>query len=66
VLEQFKTLIPCYEYLPKLVLNADIAVEAKQRALSLGARDSLAKPFNLIDVALRIKNILLARYPHLQ
>ena len=66
VLEQLKTLIPRDEYLPILVLTADIAVEAKQRALSGGARDFLAKPFDLIEVALRIENLLFARFLHLQ
>ena len=66
VMVQLKELIPDGTYLPILVLTADIAVEAKQRALAGGARDFLAKPFNLIEVGLRIKNLLFARYLHQQ
>ncbi|MEI7726434.1 MAG: response regulator [Bacteroidota bacterium] len=66
VLEQLKELIPSDTYLPVLVLTADITVEAKQRALSGGAKDFLAKPFDLIEVGMRIQNLLFARHLHLQ
>ena len=66
VMEQLKELIPNDTYLPVLVLTADITFEAKQRALAGGARDFLAKPFDLTEVDLRIKNLLFARYLHQQ
>jgi putative two-component system response regulator len=53
-------------YLPILVLTADISSRAKQRALSLGARDFLVKPFDIIEVLLRIQNLLETRQLHLQ
>ena len=66
VMEQLKELIPLNTFLPILVLTADNAVETKQRALSGGAKDFLAKPFDLIEVGLRIENLLESRYLHQQ
>lgn len=45
-------------FLPVLVLTADTNVEARRRALSLGARDLVVKPFDVIEVGLRIANLL--------
>ncbi|GHB23666.1 response regulator [Mongoliitalea lutea] len=42
-----------------LVLTADIANFTKQQALTLGAHDFLTKPFDLVEVSLRIKNLLI-------
>jgi putative two-component system response regulator len=49
-------------YLPCLVLTADITAEARTRALSLGATDFLTKPFNGVELLLRLGNALRARY----
>jgi two-component system, sensor histidine kinase and response regulator len=49
-------------YVPILVLTADIAREAQQKALSEGASDFLTKPFDLIEVGLRIRNLLFTKY----
>ena len=62
IMAQLKELVPGHEYLPILVLTADISTEAKQRALSEGAKDFLAKPFDLFELGLRIDNLLFARY----
>ncbi len=62
VMKQLKDLIPANTYFPILVLTADITPESKQKALAAGASDFLAKPFDLIEVDLRIKNLLKARY----
>ncbi|MFZ4398723.1 MAG: response regulator, partial [Bacteroidales bacterium] len=40
--------------------------EAKQKALAGGAKDFIAKPFNLNEVDLRIKNLLETRFLHQQ
>ncbi|HET7688880.1 MAG TPA: EAL domain-containing response regulator [Nocardioidaceae bacterium] len=48
-------------YLPVLVLTADTAHEARNRALENGARDFLIKPFDLVEVLLRIANLLETR-----
>src|SRR3989454_636191 len=50
--------IPEDVYLPVLVLTADVTLEAKQRALAAGAKDFLAKPFDRLEVLLRIKKLL--------
>ena len=66
VMEQLAPLLPAREYLPILILTADISPEAKQRALSMGAKDFLTKPFDFTEVLLRIKNLLETRFLHLQ
>lgn len=55
-------------FLPVLVLTADVTPQAKQRALQLGANDFLAKPFDITEVLLRVKNLLETRilYQRLQ
>jgi signal transduction histidine kinase len=62
VMEQLKSIISNDTYFPILVLTADISPEAKQQALSGGAYDFLTKPFNLVEVGLRIKNLLFTSY----
>ncbi|MBA4376945.1 MAG: two-component system response regulator, partial [Anaerolinea sp.] len=66
VMEQLKPLIPSGAFLPILVLTADFTSEVKLRALAGGATDFLTKPLDLTEVDLRIKNLLEARYMHLQ
>ena len=66
VILQLKDIIPADTYFPILVLTADITAEAKQKALSGGASDFLTKPFDLIEVDIRIKNLLNTRYLHQQ
>ncbi len=66
VMMQLKVLIPADTYFPILVLTADITQESKQKALASGASDFLTKPFDLIEVDLRIKNLLKARYLYQQ
>lgn len=51
-------------YLPVLVLTADATAEATKRALSLGARDFITKPFDTDEVLLRAGNLLETRYLH--
>jgi putative two-component system response regulator len=49
-------------WFPVLVVTADVTTEAKQRALSGGARDFLTKPFDMVEVLLRIENLLEVRF----
>jgi putative two-component system response regulator len=49
---------------PLLVLTADVAPQAKLRALSMGARDFLTKPIDPTEVTLRVRNLL--QVGHLQ
>ena len=55
VLEALKALIPAGAFLPILVLTADITPQAKQRALSGGAKDFLTKPFDPTEVLRRLR-----------
>ncbi len=52
------------DYLPILVLTADTTPEIKQAALAAGANDFLNKPFDRIEVLLRIHNLLQTRSLH--
>lgn len=49
------------EFRPVLVLTADTTLQARRRALALGAKDFVSKPFDVIEVALRIRNLLETR-----
>lgn len=53
-------------FLPIMILTADINVEAKHRALKAGAKDFLSKPFDLVEVGYRIKNLLETQYLYQQ
>ena len=52
-------------FLPVLILTADMSQETKRRALKCGATDFLLKPFDQIEVLLRIHNLLQWRKSHL-
>lgn len=49
------------EFRPVLVLTADATSQAKRRALALGAKDFLTKPFDTIEAMLRVWNLLETR-----
>lgn len=65
IMEQLRSLEGS-EYLPVLVLTADSAPEARERALSGGAKDFLTKPLDRPEILLRVRNLLETRYLHLQ
>ncbi|PSR25472.1 MAG: two-component system response regulator [Sulfobacillus thermosulfidooxidans] len=65
VMAALRPVIPATTFLPILVLTADMRSESKQRALAEGARDFLVKPFDPIEVALRVKNLLETRMLYL-
>ncbi|OUR89567.1 two-component system response regulator [Methylophaga sp. 42_8_T64] len=52
------------DYLPILVLTAELAIETKAKALCNGAKDFLTKPFEQLEVLQRIHNILEVRVLH--
>lgn len=64
VLEQFERQRAADEYRPVLVLTADATRAALRRALSLGAKDFLTKPFDPIEAMLRVWNLLETRLLH--
>jgi len=62
VMEQLKSFLGENTFLPILILTADITKESKIKALSGGASDFLTKPFDLLEVGLRIRNLLFSSY----
>jgi two-component system sensor histidine kinase/response regulator len=66
VIEQLRGLVSGDSYLPILVLTADITPEAKRHALEVGASDFLSKPFDVMEVLLRVRNLLETRHLHIQ
>jgi putative two-component system response regulator len=61
ILRELGARLPPDEYLPVLVVTADISPRTKEEALSLGARDFLSKPLNAAELLLRVRNLLLTR-----
>lgn len=49
------------DYLPIIILTADATIAAKRKALALGAKDFLTKPFDAIETMLRVWNLLETR-----
>jgi putative two-component system response regulator len=66
VMEQVRQLDNSEIFLPILVVSGDYAQEIKQKALASGAKDFLPRPFDAIEIELRIENLLEARILQLQ
>jgi putative two-component system response regulator len=66
ILEDITFLTDEPNWMPVLVLTADIAPDTKRLALSLGARDFLTKPIDVPEVLLRVRNLLQTRYLRLE
>src|SRR6266536_1340522 len=66
VMKQLRDVVPPGSFLPILVLTADISPQAKRQALAEGASDFLTKPFDALEVILRIQNLLHTRQLHLR
>lgn len=54
------------EFLPILVLTADTTAPSRIRALDYGANDYVTKPFDTVEVLLRVRNLLELRFLHRQ
>jgi EAL domain-containing protein (putative c-di-GMP-specific phosphodiesterase class I) len=52
------------EFVPVLVLTADVTRETLKRALTAGANDYLTKPVDVDEVLLRVRNLLSIRLSH--
>lgn len=50
-----------HERLPVLVVTGDLSRDARQQALACGAKDFVTKPFDMIEVLLRVRNLLESR-----
>ena len=57
--------VPGASTVPILVLTADDSTSVRNRALSSGARDFVAKPLDVMEVLLRIQNLLDVRFLNL-
>ena len=66
VLERLTAQLHPDEFLPVLVVTADVTDEARRRALAAGATDFLTKPFDQIEVRLRVGNLLRTRGLHVR
>ena len=65
ILESLREAAPD-SFLPVIVLTADANEATKLRALRAGATDFLLKPFDQLEVLLRMNNLLETRRLHLQ
>jgi EAL domain-containing protein (putative c-di-GMP-specific phosphodiesterase class I)/ActR/RegA family two-component response regulator len=52
------------DFVPVLVVTADVTDQAKEAALAHGAHDFLTKPVNYNELVLRVRNILRTRRQH--
>lgn len=66
ILDHVRRLVPAGEFFPVLVVTGDRDPVVRERALTLGARDFVSKPFNSIEILLRIHNLLETRCLHRQ
>jgi putative two-component system response regulator len=66
VMKLLRARIPASEYFPILMLTGDDSPKACQLALAMGASDFVAKPFDMHEVLIRIKNLLGTRSLHRQ
>lgn len=64
VLEDLVAHSPTGEHIPVIMITADDSAETKRRALALGAKDFVGKPFDSAEVLLRIRNQLETRFLH--
>lgn len=66
IMELLNRRIPQGVYLPVIVLTADVSPATRRRALTLGAKDFLTKPFDSSEVILRMWNLLETRNLYVQ
>lgn len=65
VLDRIHEVVAPDEYLPVLILTADISPATRHKALANGARDFLTKPLDPDELVLRCRNLLETRFLHL-
>jgi putative two-component system response regulator len=66
VLDLLRPLIPAETYLPIVIITGDTSIDARKKALSSGAKDFLTKPYEPVEVVLRVHNLLETRRLHLE
>jgi putative nucleotidyltransferase with HDIG domain len=65
LLEQMRSATSPLEFLPILIVTGDVRAEPRREALAWGATDFLTKPFDPLEIVLRVNNILATRALHL-
>ena len=66
VLEALRPLLTGDGFLPVLVVTGEQGWEHRQRALSMGAKDLMHKPFDVAELGARVLNLMETRKLHLQ
>lgn len=66
LVEQLRNYLPRDSGLPILVLTGSANPQVKRRALLAGATDILFKPFDSAEMQMRVRNLLQARFQHLE
>ncbi len=66
IMEKLRVEVPKQDWVPVLVLTADTQADTKRKALAAGATEFLSKPFDISEIMLRIRNLLLMRIFHLE
>jgi putative two-component system response regulator len=66
VIHQLRERLSPDAFFPILVLTADYRSVTKEETLKAGAKDFLTKPYNVMEVLLRVQNLLETRYYYLQ
>jgi len=64
ILRMLRKLVPANAFLPIIIVTGDTTAESRRRALALGATDFIFKPFDIVEVTLRTKNVLQIRGLH--
>jgi putative two-component system response regulator len=64
VLEKLAPFTHGIERLPVVMITGDDSAAVKRKALSLGAKDFISKPFDPAEVVIRITNLLETRFLH--
>jgi putative two-component system response regulator len=64
VMAQIQPLVSPNDFLPIVVLTADTTAASRRRALEAGASDFLTKPFDAVELALRLQHLLARRLLH--
>ncbi|MGZ7041803.1 MAG: response regulator, partial [Thermoanaerobaculia bacterium] len=63
-LEAFRNSIAATEFVPVLMLTADVSGLALKQSLAAGANDFATKPVDAVELLLRVRNLLAIRLCH--
>ncbi len=62
VLKALRYVIPNEAFTPMVVITADTSPETRRAALTAGANDFLCKPFDVVELTLRVESLLRLRF----